>query len=64
VADVQHLDLANRQFRTQFGGLFLFVAYLTEIPWESVFAGNGFPGSEMIPAAHALRSLLGLGKSD
>ena len=60
VADVQHLDLANRQFRTQFGGLFLFVPYLTEIPWESVFAGNGFPGSKMIPAAHALRSLLGL----
>jgi hypothetical protein len=60
VADVQQLDLSRRQFRTQFGGLFLFIPYLTEIAWEAVFAGNGFPGSKMIPAAHAIRSLLGL----
>lgn len=60
VADVQQLDLSGRPFRTQFGGLFLFVPYLTQIPWEGVFAGNGFPGSKMIPAAHAIRSLLGL----
>jgi hypothetical protein len=60
VADVQQLDLSSRQFRTQFGGLFLFIPYLTEIDWEAVFEGNGFPGSKMIPAAHAIRSLLGL----
>jgi hypothetical protein len=60
VADVQQLDLSPRQFRTQFGGLFLFVPYLVELPWEAVFERNGFPGSKMIPAAHALRSLLGL----
>lgn len=60
VADVQQLDLSGRQFRTQFGGLFLFIPYLTEIAWEAVFEGNGFPGSKMIPAAHAIRSLLGL----
>jgi hypothetical protein len=60
VADVQQLDLAPRQLRTQFGGLFLFVPYLTEIPWAGIFEGNGFPGSKMIPASHAIRSLLGL----
>jgi transposase len=60
VADVQQLDLSPRQFRTQFGGLFLFVPYLAQVPWEKIFQGNGFPGSKMIPAAHAQRSLLGL----
>lgn len=60
VADAQQLDLSPRQFRTQFGGLFLFVPYLAEVPWESIFPDNGFPGSKMIPAAHAIRSLLGL----
>lgn len=60
VADVQQLDLSSRQFRTQFGGLFLFVPYLAEIRWKSLFQDNGFPGSKMIPASHAIRSLLGL----
>jgi len=60
VADVQQLDLAPRQLRTQFGGLFLFVPYLAEIPWAGIFEGNGFPGSPMIPASHAIRALLGL----
>jgi transposase len=60
VADVQQLDLSPKQFRTQFGGLFLFVPYLAEVPWERIFQGNGFPGSKMIPADHAQRSLLGL----
>ncbi len=60
VADVQQLDLCPGQFRTQFGGLFLFIPYLTEVPWDSVFERNGFPGSKMIPASHAIRSLLGL----
>ncbi len=60
VADVPQWDLSARQFRTQFGGLFLFVPYLTQMAWEAVFAGNGFPGSKMVPAAHAIRSLLGL----
>lgn len=60
VADVQQLDLAPRQLRTQFGGLFLFVPYLAQIAWEPLFEDNGFPGSKMIPASHAIRSLLGL----
>jgi len=47
-ADVRQLDLTPRHFRTQFGGLFLFVPYLVSIPWEKIFGRNGFPGTKMI----------------
>jgi hypothetical protein len=60
VADVRALDLSPRQFRTQFGGLFLFVPFLAQIPLETILRTADFPGSQMIPAAHALRALLGL----
>lgn len=60
VADVAQLDLGPRQFRTQFGGLFLFAPYVATLPWEAIFERNGFPGSKRVPAPHALRSLLGL----
>jgi hypothetical protein len=60
VADVRQLDLSPRRFRTQFGGLFLFVPYLAAIPFETLLERAGFPGSAMVPAAHAMRSLLAL----
>lgn len=60
VADVRALDLSPRQIRTQFGGLFLFVPFLAQIPLETILRTAHFPGSQMIPAAHALRALLGL----
>ena len=60
VADVNRLDLSPRQFRTQFGGLYLFVPYLAQIPLERLLEGAGFPGTKMIPAAQAILSLLGL----
>jgi len=60
VADVHRLDLSVRRFRTQFGGLFLFIPYLAQIPLERILEEAGFPGTQMIPAAHAMRSLLGL----
>jgi Transposase DDE domain len=60
VADVRAVDLAPRQFRTKFGGLFLFVPFLAQIPLERMLHVAGFPGSTMIPAAAAVRSLLGL----
>jgi transposase len=60
VADVRHLDLSQRQIRTSFGGLFLFVPYLAEIPFDTVMEQAGFPGSKMIPAGCAMRSLLAL----
>lgn len=60
VADARLLDLSARQFRTQFGGLFLFVPYLSAVPWERILEQSQFPGTQQIPAAHAMRSLLGL----
>jgi len=60
VADARLLDLSTRQFRTQFGGLFLFVPYLSALPWDQILEQSQFPGTQQIPAAHAMRSLLGL----
>lgn len=60
VADVRQLDLRPRQVRTRFGGLFLFVPALAALPLEHLLARAGFPGSPMVPAAHAMRSLLAL----
>jgi hypothetical protein len=59
-ADARLLDLSARQFRTRFGGLFLFVPYLSAVPWDKILEQSGFPGTQQIPAAHAMRSLLGL----
>ncbi len=60
VADVRQLDLTPRHFRTKFGGLFLFLPYLAAIPFERILERANLPGSKMIPAAHAVRSLLAL----
>lgn len=60
VADCRHLDLSPRGFRTKFGGLFLFLPYLTSIPFEKMVTEAGFPGTDMIPAGQALRALLAL----
>ena len=60
VADINRLDLSVRQFRTQFGGLYLFVPYLAQIPLERLLEEARFPGSKMIPAQQAVLSLLGL----
>lgn len=59
-ADVRQLDLRPRRFQTKFGGLFLFVPFLVRIPLPRILQTAGFPGSEMIPAEQAVRSLLGL----
>jgi hypothetical protein len=60
VADVRALDLSPRQFRTQFGGLFLFVPLLAEVRLPAMLRAAGFPGSKMVPADCAVRSLLAL----
>jgi hypothetical protein len=60
VADVRELDLSPREFRTKFGGLFLFLPYLAAIPLEKILRQADLPGSEMIPAGQAMRSLLAL----
>jgi len=60
VADVRQLDLSPRQFRTKFGGLFLFLPYLTQMDFDRILRQSRFPGTKMVPAAHAIRSLLAL----
>ena len=60
VADHRMLDLSCRQFRTAFAGLFLFIPLLMEIDLQSIIDSVQLPGSDMIPAAHAVRSLLAL----
>jgi len=59
-ADVRQLDLKPRRFRTKFGGLFLFFPFIAAIPLDKILRQAGFPGSKMVPAAHAIRSLLAL----
>lgn len=60
VADARLLSLEPRQFRTKFGGLFLFMPFLVGLPLERLLKQAAFPGTKMIPAAHAIRSLLAL----
>src|SRR3954469_14220108 len=60
VADVRGLDLTPRSIRTKFGGLFLFLPWLVSADLDKLLARSDFPGSEMIPAGCAVRSLLAL----
>ena len=60
VADVRKFNIEPRCFRTKFGGLFLFIPYLAKIPFDEILSKAGFPGSKMIPAGCAIRSLLAL----
>jgi DDE family transposase len=60
VADVGQLDLRPRTLHTKFGGLFLFLPVLAALPLDRILRRAGLPGSQMIPAAHAVRSLLAL----
>jgi transposase len=60
VADARQLNLNPRQLRTKFGGLFLFVPTLAALPLDQILKDANLPGSQMIPASHAIRSLLAL----
>ena len=60
VADVRALSLEPRSFRTRLGGLFLFVPLMKEIRLAEVLAQANLPGTTMIPATQALRTLLAL----
>ena len=57
-ADVRQLSLAPRCFETACGGLFLFVPGLVALALEELAKSATLPGSKMIPASHALRSML------
>ncbi|KKM02470.1 hypothetical protein LCGC14_1784110 [marine sediment metagenome] len=60
VADMRQLDLSPRSFHTQFGGLFLFLPSLVQIGIDRIISSIDLPGSVMIPAPCAMRSLLAL----
>ncbi len=59
-ADARALSLEPRTLRTKFGGLFLFLPALVEIGFDRVIGRCDLPGTQMVPASHALRSLLAL----
>lgn len=59
-ADVRMLSLEPRTVSTKFGGLFLFLPALAEMSFNRVLGRCGLPGTKMVPAAHAMRSLLAL----
>jgi hypothetical protein len=57
-ADVRQLSLTPRRFDTACGGLFLFVPGLVSLALDKLAKSATLPGSKMIPASHALRSML------
>src|SRR3954470_19415806 len=59
-ADVRTLSLGPRSFRTRVGGLFLCVPVMRDIRLAEVVRQVDLPGSQMIPAEQAVRSLLAL----
>jgi hypothetical protein len=59
-ADVRALSLEPRSVRSKFGGLFLFLPALAAIGFDRVIGRCGLPGTQAVPAACALRSLLAL----
>ena len=60
VADARAFSLEPRHFRTEFGGLFLFIPLLVAMRFEAVMARVPLPGTLQIPAVHAIRALLAL----
>jgi hypothetical protein len=60
IADVRALDLEPRIFRTRLGGLFVFVPLMRELRLHEVIHQAKLPGTAMIPAEQAVRTLLAL----
>ncbi len=59
-ADRRNLDLKPHRFRTDFGGLFLFMHDLARMDLDGLLKTCTLPGSVMIPAGCAVRALLAL----
>jgi hypothetical protein len=61
VADVRAFGLTpGTKFGTRLGGLFLFLPDLVHLAVDTLAGAAKLPGSQMIPAAHALRATLAL----
>jgi transposase len=59
-SDARALSLEPRVLRTKFGGLFLFLPAMVQSGFDRVIGKCALPGTKMVPAAHAVRSLLAL----
>ena len=60
VTDVRQFTLNARRFTTACGGLFLFLPDLVRLAIDPLAQQARLPGSQLIPAAHALRACLAL----
>ena len=60
LASAQALDLSPRSFRTDFGGLFLFLPFLAQLKFDSLVQRCGLPGSDTIPSVSAALAVLAL----
>src|SRR5215831_5353750 len=60
-ADVRRVSLTpGRRLRTRVAGIFLFLPLLAQLQFDQLVTQAGYPGSRMVPATSALRSLLAL----
>jgi hypothetical protein len=60
IADIRTLEYTPRTFRTRLGGLFVFVPLMRDLRLAEVVRQARLPGSLMIPAEQAVRTLLAL----
>jgi hypothetical protein len=60
VANINELDLSPRSFRTRVGGLFFFIPLMAKLNIGRVLSSVDLPGSGMIPAEQAVRTLLAM----
>jgi hypothetical protein len=58
IADVRKFSVVEQSFTTHVGGVFLLLPLLVRFQLDTLVGRCRFPGSRMIPAAHAVRSAL------
>ena len=58
IADVRMFSLPPGEFSTHAGGLFLLLPLLARLDLDAMVERCAFPGTKMIPAAHAVRAAL------
>jgi hypothetical protein len=58
IADVRMFSLAERSFSTHAGGVFLLLPLLARLDLDGLVARCRLPGTQMIPATHAIRAAL------
>jgi hypothetical protein len=59
ISDVNKFN-PNGSFTTKFGGLYLFLSYLVDSNLDRISYESGLPGTNVVPADYAIRSILAL----